>query len=113
MDRFELLFWKSMPSVRLSSAEIARELVWGEEVDGLIDLPVREIIDRLKAEFPEHEEKSGVLLGRAGAGTFEATWTWQYIRVQCQGFAGEERERLIETIESFGCMAYDPQLSQP
>ena len=61
MEAAQLLFWKPGPKVKLSAPEIARELVWGEEVEGLIDLPVREIIDRLKAEFPQHEEKSGVL----------------------------------------------------
>jgi hypothetical protein len=112
MDAYQLLFWKSSPAVRLSSAEIARELVWGEEVQGLIDLPIREIIDRLKAEFPQHEEKSGLLLGYDVAGSFEATWTWQHVRVDCRDLSGDQRERLIDAIESLGCMAYDPQLSQ-
>jgi len=112
MDAYQLLFWKATPAMKLSSAEIAREIVWGEEVDGLIDLPVREIIDRLKSEFPDHEEKSGLLVGREGGGSFEATWTWQHIRVDCRGLTAEERERLIDAVESLGCMAYDPQLAK-
>jgi len=113
MDAYQLLFWKSTPAVRLSSAEIARELLWGEDVEGLIDLPVREIIDRLRAEFPQHEEKSGVLVGHDGDGSFEATWTWQHIRVDCRNLSSGQRDRLIEAVESLGCMAYDPQHSQP
>jgi hypothetical protein len=109
MDAYQLLFWKAGPAVKLKATEIARELVWGEEVDGLIDLPVREIIDRLKAEFPQHEEKPGLLIGRDAGGSFEATWTWQYLRVDCHDLAIGARERLIDAIESFGCMAYDPQ----
>jgi len=113
METYQLLFWKAGPAVKLSPAEIARELLWGEEVDGLIDLPVREIIDRLKGMFSQHEEKSGVLIGHAAAGSFEATWTWQYFRVDCRDLPIGERERLVDLIESFDCMAYDPQLSKP
>ena len=38
MEANQLLFWKPGPNVKLSAPEIARELVWGEEVEGLIDL---------------------------------------------------------------------------
>jgi hypothetical protein len=107
MDACQLLFWKPGSSMKLPAAAIARELVWGEEVDGLIDLPVRDIIDRLKAEYPQHEEQTGVLIGRTGAGWFEATWTWQHIQVKCHDLPADNRRRLIETIESFDCMAYE------
>src|SRR5262245_469833 len=107
MNTHQLLFWKPGPAVKLSAAEIARELVWGEEVDGLIDLPVRDIIDCLKTEFQQHEETTGVLIGRTGAGSFEVTWTWQHIRGDCHDLALDDRQRLIETIESFDCMAYE------
>ena len=106
MEAAPLLFWKPGPNVKLSAPEIARELIWGEEVDGLIDLPVREIIDRLKTEFPQHEEKSGSFIGRGESGSFEATWTWQYLRADCHDLPAGDRERLIETVESFDCMAY-------
>lgn len=107
MDTAQLLFWKSGPNVKLSPPEIAREIVWGEEVEGLIDLPVREIIDRLKAEFPQHEEKSGSLTCRGESGSAEVTWSWQCIRVENHGFAAADRERLIDAVESFDCMAYE------
>ena len=113
MEPAQLLFWKPGPGIKLSEPEIARELIWGEEVEGLIDLPVREIIDRLKADFPQHEEKSGLLVGHAATGTFEATWSWQHVRVECHDLPASERERLIDAVESFDCMAYDPQRAQP
>ena len=103
----QLLFWNPGPNVRLSPDEVARELLWGEEVHGLIDLPVKEIIDRLKAEFPKSEEQPGLLVANASAGSFEATWTWQYVRVDGHGLPAADRQRLIEAVESFGCMAYD------
>src|SRR5262245_9305315 len=108
-----LLFWKPGPNVRLSSAEVARELVWGEEVEGLIDLPVKEIIDRIKATFPQHDGQPGLLVGRGAMGKFEATWSWQHVRVEDEDLAPADRERLIDAIEEFGCMAYDQQRSAP
>jgi hypothetical protein len=112
MEGYTLLFWKAGPAVKLPSPEVARELMWGEEVEGLIDIPVREIIDRLKSEFPKHEERSGLLVGHGATGMFEATWSWQCVRVTCHDLPANDRERLIDAIEAFDCMAYDPQLSQ-
>lgn len=113
MDNYTLLFWRAGPAVKLSPAEIARELMWGEEVEGLIDLPVRAILDRLQAEFPDHDEKTGQFVGRAAAGSFEATWTWQFMRLDGRELPLSQRERLIDILESFGCTTYDPQLSPP
>jgi hypothetical protein len=113
MSGYVLLFWKPGPHLRLSSAEVARELAYGEEVEGLIDLPVKQILDQLKAAFPEHKEQSGLLVGRGAIGSFETTWTWQHLRIECHDLAQSERERLIDLVETFGCTAYDPQLSSP
>jgi hypothetical protein len=113
MDNYTLLFWRAGSAVKLSPAEIARELMWGEEVDGLIDLNVRDILDRLKAEFPDCQETAGQFLARAAGGSFEATWTWQYFRIDCRDLPLFQREEVVATFQSFGCLAYDPQLSQP
>jgi hypothetical protein len=111
MTADQLLFWNPGPNVRLSPMEVAQELTWGEEVEGLIDLPVKEIIDRLKSEFPQHDEQPGTLVAHGGIGKFEATWTWQHLRVECHDLPAADRQRLIDAVESFGCMAYDSQRS--
>jgi len=98
MDDDVLLFWQAGPHARLSPAEICRELFWGEEVDGLIDLPVKEIIDRLKAAFPKHDEQPGLLIGHANSGSFEATWTWQYVKVACGELDTADRTKLIKAV---------------
>lgn len=93
-----LFFWNAGPTVRLTPPEIGRELTWGEEVDGLIDLPVKQIIDRLKAAFPRHEERSGEFKGHGSSGSFDATWTWQYIKAELHDLSDEDRQRLIDTV---------------
>jgi hypothetical protein len=107
MTTCRLLFWNAGPHLHLAPAEVARELGFGEEVEGLIDLPVKEILDKLKLEFPQHDEQPGALQLKAGGGACEATWTWQHVRVDCRNVNEPDRQRLIDTIEALGCMAYD------
>jgi hypothetical protein len=102
-----LIFWNQRPGVALAPADIARELTWGEDVPGLIDLPVKEIIDRLKAAFPRHDEQPGLLIGHGAEGRFEATWTWQHVKAECHELGVEDQERLIEAVD---CPAYDVKL---
>jgi hypothetical protein len=113
MEGTQLFFWKTGPNVKLSPPEIARELLWGEEVHGLIDLPVREILDRIKAVFAQSEEKSGLLTIRAADGHAEISWGWQFVRAECHDLPAAERERLIDAVEAFDCMAYEPPASGP
>jgi hypothetical protein len=103
-----LLFWNAGPQVKLSPPEICRELTWGEDVEGLIDLPVKEIIDRLMAAFPRHKEGPGELTGHGTSGSFDATWTWQHIKVELHDLAEDDRQRLIEAI---GHPPHDPAAS--
>ena len=100
-----LLFWNAGPAVKLSPPEICRELTWGEEVDGLIDLPVKQILDRLKATFPRHEERSGEFTGHGSSGSFDATWTWQYIKAELHDLPDDDRQRLIGAV---GYPAHEP-----
>jgi hypothetical protein len=108
MDTDTLLFWQAGPAVKLSPSEVARELVWGEEVEGLVDLSVRQILDRIKLAFPQHEEKPGLLTCQGATGSFEVTWTWQFLKVECHDLVATDRERLVEEIGSFGCTVFDP-----
>ncbi len=102
-----LLFWKPRADLKLSPAEVAREILWGEDVEGLIDLPVKEVIDRLKAEFPDHSETPGLLVLRTGSGQIEVTWTWQHIKLAMTDVAGADCERAAAAIASFGCVEFE------
>jgi hypothetical protein len=104
----QLIFWKAGPDLRLPAQEVARELIHGEDVAGLIDLPIKAILDRLKEAFPHHREVPGELLVEAGAGSFTATWTWQHLRVELGDVPAADRERLIAVLETFGCEAFEP-----
>jgi hypothetical protein len=109
MDQATLIFFQRGPTVRLSDPEIVREIVWGEDVEGLIDLPVREIIDRVKTHFPKHEERPGIVVVQTSGGSFQMTWTWQHVRVDLSDVSDSDRQQLTGIIESFGCRGFDPQ----
>jgi hypothetical protein len=103
----KLMFWKAPPAHPLSPDEIGRELLWGEEVEGLIDLPVKEILDRLKAEFAEHRETPGLFVIHDTTGRAEATWTWQHVRFELHDTSEALRERLTQVLGEFGCGAHE------
>jgi len=95
----------------LPAAAIAQELQFGNEVDGLIDLPVRDIIDRLKTEFPGATERAGLLTVKVGGGSLEASWSWQFVKVEFQDLSEETRQQVCDIMQDFSATAYDPQLN--
>src|SRR5688500_2892585 len=102
-----LMFWKQRPTLLNSPAAIAQELNFGEEVEGLIDLPVREFLDRIKAEFPQVDERPGLLVSRGQGEVFEVSWSWQVVKVQASDLDEDARERLVAIGQEFGCQAYE------
>jgi hypothetical protein len=105
-----LIFWRQRDGNELSPAEVARELQLGNDVEGLIDLAVQEIVAALQSAFPTAVEKAGELVWRQGGEAFEATWTWQHIACQCHALSDDSRERLLAVLERFDCPAYDTML---
>lgn len=102
-----LMFWKPGPDLMMPAAAITQELQHGEDVAGLIDLPVKAIIDRLKAEFPRHNERAGQLTMHDGDGRLEASWTWQFVRIDLHDVPAEARARAIDVLEEFGCLVFE------
>lgn len=101
-----LVFWNARHSPPLPPDQLARELYWGEEVEGLDDLPVREILDRLKALFPQHEETTGLVRLHGEEGPFEVTWTWQSLRVDYQTLSQTDWDKLHQLFETLGCRSH-------
>jgi hypothetical protein len=98
-----LIFWNARQAPPLPPEQLARELYWGEEVEGLDDLPIREILDRLTEAFPRHKETTGLVQVHGEEGPFEVTWTWQAVRVDYQTLGEADREKLHEVLGAMGC----------
>jgi hypothetical protein len=106
-----LYLWREARDTALSSAEIQRQLEAGEDVEGLADLPIKEMIDRLKQEFPGCKESAGQLVWQAGPERFRATWAWQYMCLESDNLNDEHRDKFFELARSFGCPVFDPQMN--
>jgi len=102
-----LLFWRPRPDLTLSPAEVAREVLWGEDVEGLDDLPIKQVIERLKAAFPEHRESAGQLTLQTGGGRIETTWTWQHVKAELHDASDIDRQRLVAVLEGFDCQTFE------
>lgn len=105
-----LFFWRQQPWLAFLPAAIAQQLDVGNEVEGLIDLPVQEILAQLKTSFPGSVERAGELAWSREEEAFEATWSWQYVRLECQELSDDSHSRLALVFDAFDCPAYDPQL---
>ncbi|MDX1945505.1 MAG: hypothetical protein SFU86_08850 [Pirellulaceae bacterium] len=100
------LFWKPRADLKLTPAEVVRELIWGEDVEGLVDLPIKEIIERLKGAFGGRETPGLLTIPLAG-GPCEIHWSWQHVRAACAAFSPEEKQRLTEILGEFGCLPHE------
>ncbi len=103
-----LAFWKpSTTNPPIDPPRVYQELYYGEDVEGLIDLPIQEILADLKTEFPQHEERAGILLTHGALGPLEWNWSWQHVRVAAKDLAPEERERILGVLQKYGCGTFD------
>ena len=107
----ELLLWREATELGLSPAVIQRRLNAGDDVEGLADLPIREMIDHLKQAFPAAQEIAGYLQWRVGEAKFRATWTWQHIRFETDDLSDEDRELIFDVARHFHCPVFDPLLN--
>jgi hypothetical protein len=106
-----LYLWREERDTQLSPSEVQRRLDADEDIEGLADLPIKEMIDRLKREFSGCKEVAGQLTWNSGNERFRATWTWQHMRLESDHLSDEHRDRFFELARSIGCPVFDPQLN--
>ena len=102
-------FWKPQSDLILQPQAIFQLLFYGEDAEGIADLPIHEIIAAVKQEFPQHEEKPGLLSVRGAVGHFDATWSWQHFRVEGHDLVAADVQQLMSILRQFGCGVYDSQ----
>src|SRR5262245_3100941 len=95
-----LMFWRPGPNTTLSHDAIGQELSFGEDVEGLIDLPIKEIIARLKTEFAGSQEKAGLLILYGQEGPLDVTWSWQFVRIDGR-LDDADKQKLIAALRDF------------
>lgn len=106
---YQLFQWKSPIPFPKQLPAIAQEFIWGEEVEGLIDLPIKEMLDALKVEFPKHHELPGSLMIDAELASIEVTWSWQYLRYQASSISPADEQKLRSVGDKFECTQFEPK----
>jgi hypothetical protein len=106
-----LYIWREQQPLDLTPAAIARQLDAEQDVEGLADLPIKEMIDWLKEEFHGLQEVAGRIRWISGEERFHATWSWQYLRIESENLNEEHRDKFFDLAKHFGCPVYDPGLN--
>src|SRR5215213_6280052 len=105
---YDITFWKEGRPVGLSPNEVYRRLSRGKRVEGLAELPVEELLARLREAFgPFDEELSEFETDEC---SIEVSRSACHFRFDLRGDVGEARGRLIALMAGFGCSPYDPQV---
>jgi len=106
-----LYLWREERDPALPAAEVQRQLDAGEDVAGLADVPIREMLDHLNRSFSGSKETAGQVMWVSGEERFRATWAWQFLRLESEQLSDEHRDHFFELARAFGCSIYDPQLN--
>jgi hypothetical protein len=109
---YDLNFWKYKPGVSLDHQAVYEQLSEGEEVDGLEDLPIEELVARIGEVFSGWEQLDPLNYESPDGGAFPLFTTRQFLRVDCYGMVGEDMNQFVDIGSAFGCPLYDPQVGQ-
>ena len=108
---YELVFWQYQEGVYLNHQLVYESLVEQEKVEGLEELPVTVILNRIGSVFFSWEKvDDNSWKNPNGKGAFQVKTTSQSIQIDCYGTEGKTMELLAATMEEFKCPCYDPQV---
>lgn len=109
----DLDFWKYKKGIYLDNDEVyAKACCNGEIVDGLEELPIKEIIEKVSGVFNNWTALDEENYEKVGRGSFSIFTTSQIVRFDCYGMAGEDMNLLIDIMLEYDCPLFDPQISE-
>lgn len=110
---YELFFWRYQDGIYLNHQLVYEALVEEEIVEGLEDLPVTVIVNRINSVFSNWEKvDENSWKNPNGKGAFQVKTTPQSIQIDCYGTEGKTMNLLVDTMEEFKCPLYDPQVPE-
>ena len=110
---YELLFWKYLEGVYLNHQEVYESLEEEAPIDGLEELPIQVILNRIASVFSKWEKVDDTSWKNSnGVGAFQVKTTPQSIQFDCYGTEGKTMDKLVDIMEEFKCPLYDPQVPE-
>ncbi|MGO4820861.1 MULTISPECIES: hypothetical protein [unclassified Flavobacterium] len=110
---YELLFWKYLEGVYLNHQEVYESLEEEATIDGLEELPIQLILNRIASVFSKWEKVDDTSWKNSnGVGAFQVKTTPQSIQIDCYGTEGKTMDKLVDIMEEFKCPLYDPQVPE-
>ncbi len=108
---YELVFWKYNDEIYLNHQLVYEAIDEQQLVDGLEDLPITVILNRIENVFSDWEKVDENSWKNAnGNGAFHIKTTTQSVKIDCYGTEGKTMDLLANTLEEFKCSLYDPQI---
>lgn len=108
---YELVFWKYNDEIYLNHQLVYEAIDEQQLVDGLEDLPITVILNRIENVFSDWEKVDENSWKNAnGNGAFHIKTTTQSVKIDCYGTQGKTMDLLANTLEEFKCSLYDPQI---
>lgn len=108
---YELIFWKYLEEVYLNHQEVYEALDDETTIEGLEELPVQVILNRIASVFSKWEKvDENSWKNNSGPGAFQVLTTSQSIQIDCYGTEGKTMDQLVNIMEEYKCPLYDPQV---
>jgi hypothetical protein len=110
---YELLFWKYLEGVYLNHHEVYEAIEDQVVIDGLEELPVQVILNRIASVFSKWEKvDDNSWKNNSGVGAFQVKTTPHSVQIDCYGTEGKTMDTLVNIMEEFKCPLYDPQVPE-
>jgi hypothetical protein len=113
---YQLCFWSERPGVSLAPQTAYERLLEGNEVDGLLPLPIDAYLEALANAFPggtrEHNGAFDWFVWEGPSSMFEVEWSDVHVLVTMRPLDEDKANVLIDLATSFGAPLYDPQIAE-
>ena len=110
---YELVFWNYQEGIYLNNHLVYEAILEKQQIEGLEELPTTVIINRIASLFSTWERvDENSWKNIQGPGAFHIQSTSQSIKIDCYGTEGKTMDHLVNALEEFKCLLYDPQIPE-
>lgn len=109
---YDINFWKLSRPLAARPQDIYAELCEGNSVEGLAQLPIRDILTRIAAAFPGFDPDDDFPMIELENSGIEVNHSPQHVRFDIRGELDSSVNTLVEILADFGCPMYDPQVNE-